>query len=149
MIALDLCSHSAIQGTARPVHYHVLLDEAGLTENQLYTLIYEQCYQYIRSTTPVSLRMSSPSLFRVPNHANGGANQLLTDPAVYYAHLASNRARAHEDVPASSGPQSGQGFKPSSTSSETHNVDFKPLLKLKTYENDEDSRAIVKSMWYI
>ena len=51
-----LCSHKAIQGTARPVHYHVLLDEAGLTENQLYTMIYEQCYSYVRATTPVSLR---------------------------------------------------------------------------------------------
>ena len=51
-----LCSHSAIQGTARPVHYHVLLDEVGLSTNQLHAMIYEQCYAYIRSTTPVSLR---------------------------------------------------------------------------------------------
>ncbi|KAI9798585.1 MAG: hypothetical protein M1833_004722 [Piccolia ochrophora] len=77
-----MCSHSAIQGTARPVHYHVLLDEIGLSVNYLHTLIYEQCYSYIRSTTPVSLH-----------------------PAVYYAHLASNRGRAHENVPASSGPR--------------------------------------------
>lgn len=51
-----LCSHMALQGTSRPVHYHVLLDEINLTENQLYTMIYEQCYSYIRSTTSVSLR---------------------------------------------------------------------------------------------
>ncbi|KZF18861.1 Piwi-domain-containing protein [Xylona heveae TC161] len=84
-----LNSHSAIQGTARPVHYHVLLDEAKLQPNYFQNLIYEHCYQYIRSTTPVSLF-----------------------PAVYYAHLASNRARSHENVPASSGPQSGPGSKP-------------------------------------
>ncbi|KAL5606798.1 hypothetical protein BROUX41_003178 [Berkeleyomyces rouxiae] len=68
-----LCSHVAIQGTARPVHYHVILDEAKCQPNDLQQMLYDQCYQYIRSTTPVSLH-----------------------PAVYYAHLASNRARAHE-----------------------------------------------------
>ncbi|KAI1468209.1 Piwi-domain-containing protein [Daldinia caldariorum] len=72
-----LCSHVAIQGTARPVHYQVILDEAGVKPNELMRMIYQQCYQYCRSTTPVSLH-----------------------PAVYYAHLASNRARSHEAVPA-------------------------------------------------
>ncbi|KAI0121915.1 Piwi-domain-containing protein [Daldinia grandis] len=70
-----LCSHVAIQGTARPVHYQVILDEAGVKPNQLMKMIYQQCYQFCRSTTPVSLH-----------------------PAVYYAHLASNRARSHEDI---------------------------------------------------
>lgn len=32
-------------------------------------------------------------------------------PAVYYAHLVATRARHHEDVPASSGPQSGPEVK--------------------------------------
>ncbi|KAL2889843.1 Piwi domain-containing protein [Ceratocystis lukuohia] len=68
-----LCSHVAIQGTARPVHYHVIMDEAKCSPNDLQQMLYSQCYQYIRSTTPVSLH-----------------------PAVYYAHLASNRARSHE-----------------------------------------------------
>ncbi|KKA28966.1 hypothetical protein TD95_000893 [Thielaviopsis punctulata] len=69
-----LCSHAAIKGTARPVHYHVIMDETKNNEEKLQQMLYEQCYQYIRSTTPVSLH-----------------------PAVYYAHLASNRARAHDD----------------------------------------------------
>lgn len=51
-----LNSHSAIQGTARPVHYHVLMDEAKLVPSDFQNMIYEQCYQYMRSTTPVSLR---------------------------------------------------------------------------------------------
>jgi len=50
-----LNSHSAIQGTARPTHYHVLLDEAKMPPNDFQTLIYEHCYQYMRSTTPVSI----------------------------------------------------------------------------------------------
>lgn len=50
-----LCSHVAIQGTARPVHYHVILDEANVPVNDFQRLIYNMCYQYMRSTTPVSL----------------------------------------------------------------------------------------------
>ncbi|KAF3491565.1 eukaryotic translation initiation factor 2c [Arthroderma uncinatum] len=83
-----LYSHIALQGTSRPVHYHVLIDEMKHNPNQLQNMIYDHCYQYMRSTTSVSLF-----------------------PAVYYAHLASARARSHEDVPASSGPQSGPGIK--------------------------------------
>ncbi|KAK4218356.1 Piwi domain-containing protein [Rhypophila decipiens] len=70
-----LCSHVAIQGTARPVHYNVIHDEIGMKPEALQEMIYHHCYQYCRATTPVSLH-----------------------PAVYYAHLASNRARAHEDM---------------------------------------------------
>ncbi|KAL8404858.1 hypothetical protein RB594_009658 [Gaeumannomyces avenae] len=70
-----LCSHVAIQGTARPVHYHVIHDEVKMSPDELQKMIYQQCYQYARSTTPVSLH-----------------------PAVYYAHLASNRGRSHENA---------------------------------------------------
>jgi eukaryotic translation initiation factor 2C len=38
------------------------------------------------------------------------ANKVLV-PAVYYAHLASNRAKSHENIPASSGPQAGNMIK--------------------------------------
>lgn len=79
-----LYSHIALQGTARPVHYHVILDQIGHKTHELENMIYDHCYQYIRSTTSVSLH-----------------------PAIYYAHLIAARARHHEDVPASSGPQSG------------------------------------------
>ena len=72
-----LCSHSAIQGTARPVHWQILMDEMNMSATQMQNMLYEHCYQYMRSTTPVSVH-----------------------PAVYYAHLASNRAKAHEDLSA-------------------------------------------------
>lgn len=52
---IDLNSHSAIQGTARPVHYHVLLDESNIPPTVFQNMIYQSCYQYMRSTTPVSL----------------------------------------------------------------------------------------------
>ncbi|GMG04463.1 unnamed protein product [Aspergillus oryzae] len=77
-----LYSHIALQGTSRPVHYHVILDQIGHKAHQLENMIYDHCYQYIRSTTSVSL--------------------------FYYAHLIAARARHHEDVPASSGPRSGR-----------------------------------------
>lgn len=70
-----LCSHAAIQGTARPVHYNVLHDECNWKVDELQRMLYHQCYQYCRSTTPVSLH-----------------------PAVYYAHLAGTRARHHENL---------------------------------------------------
>lgn len=73
-----ICSHVAIQGTARPVHYHVIHDEVKMKADDLQKMIYHQCYQYVRSTTPVSLH-----------------------PAVYYAHLVSSRAHCHEATPAS------------------------------------------------
>lgn len=119
-----LCSHSAIQGTARPVHYHVLLDEVGVSPNQLHAMIYEQCYAYVRSTTPVSLH-----------------------PAVYYAHLASNRARSHEDIPASSGPRSGPDVKrnTSSKSQEPLFAEVRPLLPF----GDKGDGKINWTMWYI
>ncbi|KAJ0318728.1 hypothetical protein Brms1b_004217 [Colletotrichum noveboracense] len=79
-----LCSHVAIQGTARPVHYTVLVDEANMKPNDLQKMIYGQCYQYARSTTPVSLH-----------------------PAIYYADLAAGRARAHENIATSQGFRSG------------------------------------------
>jgi eukaryotic translation initiation factor 2C len=83
-----LCSHVAIQGTARPVHYNVIYDDANVPVNLLQKMIYQQCYQYCRSTTPVSLH-----------------------PAIYYAHLASNRARAHENIAASQREVPNEGGK--------------------------------------
>ena len=56
-----LCSHVAIQGTARPTHYHMLMDEANLPVEKFQTLLYEHCYQYQRATTPVSLCKSQCS----------------------------------------------------------------------------------------
>ncbi|EAA29350.1 Piwi-domain-containing protein [Neurospora crassa] len=69
-----LSSHFALQGTARPVHYHVLMDEIKPKVNNLQRMIYQQCYTFCRATTPISLH-----------------------PAVYYAHLAGARARCHEN----------------------------------------------------
>lgn len=110
--------------------------------NQLHAMIYQHCYQYMRSTTPVSLY-----------------------PAIYYAHLASNRARAHEDIPASSGPRSGQkfleaeqqrairggqaGIAPSTTSTGSGSTDIRPLLEMGLAASDSTKASIKSSMWYI
>ncbi|KAK5173091.1 Protein argonaute [Saxophila tyrrhenica] len=119
-----LCSHSAIKGTARPMHYHVLLNEAGMGNEELQTLIYEQCYQYIKSTTPISQH-----------------------PAIYYAHLASNRAVPHDpnwsgssDATPSSGQQTGSQGKTGSSADETT---FSKLMPMP------NQGAINTGMWYI
>jgi eukaryotic translation initiation factor 2C len=77
-----LVSHVALKGTARPMRYHVVLDENNYKMEALQQFIHEACFQYVRSTTSVS-----------------------QFPAIYYAHLASRRGVIHEAKPVSA--QSG------------------------------------------
>ncbi|KAK7928262.1 argonaute [Apiospora marii] len=72
-----LTSHNAIQGTSRPIHYQVILDEIECNPNDLQRMIFHHCYQYCRSTLPVSFH-----------------------PAAFYAHIVSKRAVAHLQPPA-------------------------------------------------
>jgi len=65
-----LQSHSGIQGTSRPAHYHCLLDQNGFTSDSLQDFTYKLCYTYVRCTRSVSVV-----------------------PPVYYAHLVAFRAR--------------------------------------------------------
>jgi eukaryotic translation initiation factor 2C len=136
-----LCSHVAIQGTARPVHYHVIHDEVKLKPDDLQNMIYQQCYQYIRATTPVSLH-----------------------PAVYYAHLCGARARQHENVATSDqvpieaknwvlGHTPGWGAKqqdPATNTSQMDPSESEPLLPMGGDEARADSKAsFAAGMWYI
>ncbi|KAI9243621.1 Piwi domain-containing protein [Phascolomyces articulosus] len=68
-----LQSHSGLQGTSRPTHYHVLYDENKFTPDSLQELSYRLTYIYGRATRSVSLV-----------------------PPVYYAHLLAFRARFHK-----------------------------------------------------
>eukprot|EP00475_Leptophrys_vorax_P035432 TRINITY_DN583_c0_g1_i1.p1 TRINITY_DN583_c0_g1~~TRINITY_DN583_c0_g1_i1.p1 ORF type:complete len:846 (-),score=236.40 TRINITY_DN583_c0_g1_i1:77-2614(-) len=70
--AFFLNSHAGLQGTSRPCHYHVLVDENRFTANTLQDFTYKMCYSYARCTKSVSLV-----------------------PPVYYAHLGAARARFH------------------------------------------------------
>ncbi|KEY66842.1 hypothetical protein S7711_05196 [Stachybotrys chartarum IBT 7711] len=73
-----LTAHNALQGTARPAHYTVLLDEVfryrGKAEaaNELEKLTHELCYLFGRATKAVSIC-----------------------PPAYYADIVCERARAH------------------------------------------------------
>ncbi|KAJ4516711.1 Protein argonaute [Exophiala dermatitidis] len=117
-----LYSHIALQGTSRPVHYTVLYDDANHRPETLQNMIYEHCYQYMRSTTSVSLH-----------------------PAVYYAHLASNRAKAHEDITATQGPQGGAGYKAKAPvkTEQPSDTETKKLMPLF------NGTQIKFAMWYI
>jgi eukaryotic translation initiation factor 2C len=65
-----MMSHAGIQGTSRPVHYHILLDENGYGADVLQGMVFKLCHLYCRCTRSVSLV-----------------------PPVYYAHLAAFRGR--------------------------------------------------------
>jgi len=65
-----LVSHAGIQGTSRPVHYHVIVDENGYTADGMQKMCFDMAHTFCRCTRSVSLV-----------------------PAVYYAHLAAFRGR--------------------------------------------------------
>jgi eukaryotic translation initiation factor 2C len=118
-------------------------------------MIYEHCYQYMRSTTPVSLCEFSNITF------HDKADEL--DPAVYYAHLASNRARSHERVPASEGPRSGKQFveeqqdkaiaagmgKTQPPSTHQPNTEAQPLMRMGGELTGPLLGRLLTGMWYI
>ncbi|PKC13872.1 Piwi-domain-containing protein [Rhizophagus irregularis] len=81
-----LLSHPSLQGTSRPTHYHVLLDENGFNADSLQTLTYNLCYVFARCTRAVSIV-----------------------PPVYYAHLVSARARFHASGENWSDPDTPEG----------------------------------------
>ena len=116
-----LCSHVAIQGTARPVHYNVIHDEIKMTVDDLQRMIYYQCYQYVRSTTPVSLH-----------------------PAVYYAHLAGNRGRCHEVAAAAPQP-----LKKAGSQATTVMPPAPKLRPMGRSAHPSQVGYIQRTMWYI
>ncbi|RKO83749.1 Piwi domain-containing protein, partial [Blyttiomyces helicus] len=67
-----LTSHSGLQGTSKPSHYHVLYDENEFSSDDIQELTYRLCYLYARSCRSVSVV-----------------------PPAYYAHLVAARARCH------------------------------------------------------
>jgi len=81
-----LQSHPNLQGTSRPMHYHVLLDENGFNADSLQTLTYNLCYAFARCTRAVSIV-----------------------PPVYYAHLVCARARFHASGENWSDPDTSEG----------------------------------------
>jgi eukaryotic translation initiation factor 2C len=117
-----LCAHVAIKGTARPIHYQCILNEAQWKADELQQFIFEHSYHYVRSTTPVSLH-----------------------PAVYYAHLAADRSRAHvTDSPVSSGKKQAKGNdERSSTGSSKKQVEVPPLMALSNVQGLKDT------MWFV
>ncbi|KAF2087202.1 Piwi-domain-containing protein [Saccharata proteae CBS 121410] len=123
-----LNAHSAIKGTSRPVHYHVLMNEPEMPQAELQQLIFEHSFQYVRSTTPVSIF-----------------------PAIYYAHIASQRAKCHVPVepPQTSGkkdtqPKGAQPKKVTVKSTEKTPDGITPLARMIPGSYGTDM-----GMWYI
>lgn len=76
-----LLSHPGLQGTSRPTHYTILVDENRLSVDDIQGLSYNLCHVYARCTRVVSIV-----------------------PPVYYAHLVGRRARYHTRIDASGEP---------------------------------------------
>lgn len=108
-----LNAHKAIQGTSRPVHYHVIKDEINHSPDFLHDILYAHSYQYMRSTTPVSLH-----------------------PAVYYAHLASKRGTAHENEQIVQYPRGGSQAVQQNTNAKYH-ADRKEALRSQAQEGQQ------------
>lgn len=70
-----LVSHASIQGTARPTKYHLLWDDADMSEQALEEITYYLCHLFTRCTRSVS--------YPAPT---------------YYAHLAAFRARSYTEA---------------------------------------------------
>lgn len=120
-----LASHSAIKGTARPVHYNVIANENNYDLAFIEQLTFEHCMQYARSTTPVSMV-----------------------PPVYYAHLASNRATAHKNEPTvSSGKK--EAMEKAKKEQTTLSSSDKTLTEIPNLMALNNSNGILGSMWYI
>ncbi|PPD75857.1 hypothetical protein GOBAR_DD27219 [Gossypium barbadense] len=98
-----LNSHAGIQGTSKPTHYHVLLDENGFTADILQVLTNNLCYTYARCTKSVSIV-----------------------PPAYYAHLAAYRARCYIEDEMSDSGSTGGGRKPKDKV-----VEVRPLPSIK------------------
>ncbi|KAG4129529.1 hypothetical protein ERO13_D09G086500v2 [Gossypium hirsutum] len=98
-----LNSHAGIQGTSKPTHYHVLLDENGFTADILQVLTNNLCYTYARCTKSVSIV-----------------------PPAYYAHLAAYRARCYIEDEMSDSGSTGGGRKP-----KDQVVEVRPLPSIK------------------
>jgi eukaryotic translation initiation factor 2C len=114
----------------------------------------------MRSTTPVSL-------CKFQYRAGEYVRLIFLDPAVYYAHIASLRARAHENVPASDKPRGGAKFVEqrqdesnqaatligravSSVKSEfDRHTEVLPLVELGVAANPAQKATIKYTMWYI
>ena len=67
-----IVTQSALQGTCRPTHYTVLMDENNLSADDFHRLIMHGCFSYARATRSVSIHS-----------------------AVYYSDLLCERARLH------------------------------------------------------
>ncbi|XP_021837831.1 protein argonaute 4 [Spinacia oleracea] len=50
-----MCPHAAFSGTARPIHYHILLDEIGIPSDELQELVHSLSYVYQKCTKAISI----------------------------------------------------------------------------------------------
>ncbi|CAH0478126.1 unnamed protein product [Peronospora belbahrii] len=104
-----LMSHAGLQGTSRPTHYHVLLNEIEFTADELQTLTYRLCYTFARCTRSVSMV-----------------------PSAYYSHLVAFRARFFL-VDGSDTVSTVSGVSDTAPEADTRMYDVHPAMKGEMY----------------
>mmetsp|Transcript_21613 Transcript_21613/g.54401 ORF Transcript_21613/g.54401 Transcript_21613/m.54401 type:complete len:1025 (-) Transcript_21613:108-3182(-) len=88
-------SHKGLQGTCRPAHYHVLLDENRFTADKLQQMTFELCHLYSSATTSVSL---PPPVYHAHKAAKRGADMLTANDSASEASFGSSLAPQFHDV---------------------------------------------------
>lgn len=78
-----LQAHAGLQGTARPAHYMIVLDEIGLQVDQLQTMTHNMCYTFNRATKAISVCPPAYYADRVCEHARHYMFDTLQDPFRY------------------------------------------------------------------
>ncbi|KAL2454598.1 Protein argonaute 9 [Abeliophyllum distichum] len=90
-----MCAHAGVNGTTRPTHYHVLVDEIGYCPTDLQELVHCLSYANQRSTTAISVvapiryahlaasQMSQLIKFDVVSSSHGGLAPVPELPALH------------------------------------------------------------------
>lgn len=103
-----LQAHQGLQGTARPAHYVVIMDEIGFQQDQLEKFTHNMCYLFNRATKAVSIC-----------------------PPAYYADLICDRGRAYLYSTLNENQSAGAAAYSATTSEWTRGVH--PRLQDKTF----------------
>lgn len=65
-----LVSHAGLQGTSRPTHYHVLMDQCGFGPDLIELMTYWMTYTFARCSRFSIARIYPSVSLSVPNHAS-------------------------------------------------------------------------------
>ena len=96
-----LLSHAGLQGTSRPTHYRVLLDENNIGPDELQALTYNFSYLYTKCTRSVSIPPCvkyADQIAMLDRHHYNAASRSGSDSASYIESSSTPRATTEEEI---------------------------------------------------